>query len=506
MQALTDDNSPPHARAMAPVTLLLLLTPLSLGSPDPAATPSPTVGELAPVQDEFNDKLKDAGDDPKLLWELYGWSMEDKKREKYAKRVLLKLIKVDPEHGEARAALGHLRFEEQWFESEKALDAHKKKRAKELGLVEWKGAWVEPADLPYLRNGFVKDRLGRWTDPEVQKKLDEGWVQQDLVWVAPADKEKVAQGLWKCGDKWLSLAEANEFHSYLGAPWVIPQGKATAWSFADRATALRALEIANKAYLDTSKATGTNLELPIPFVLTRDQEQFLKFCDGDPFFDHPLLDPRALSSQMRAAFTDLWFDFDAGVYRGMGATFWDPAVENADNFAIHDIRMAYGLSFMEHIDPATKAIEVVLADKRKEVDQRFAQDRITDRKLPEWIHWGVASYTGRWFIDTSVGPGGKPSWAPEWSAENIKTKGGLDPLGTILDCVLLADDANMGKLVNEVGLLVAYCVDGKSVEVTQAWNAVFAALRSGGDVERSVTALRKLLLQSESAIRAFAKL
>jgi hypothetical protein len=491
---------------MAPVILLLLLTPLSVGWPDQAAPPAPAAGELALAQDEFNDKMKAAGDDPKLLWELYGWTLEDKKREKYAKRVLLKLVKVDPEHAEARAALGHVRYEEQWFESEKELEAHKKKRAKELGLVEWKGTWVEPADLPYLNKGLVKDKLGRWVDPEIQKKLDEGWVQQDLVWVAPADKEKIAQGLWKCGDKWLSLAEANEFHAYLGAPWVIPQGKATAWSYADRATALRALEIANKAFFDVSKATGTTLDVPIPFALARDQEQFLKFCDGDASFDHPMLEPRALSSQMRAAFADLWFDFDAGVYRGMGATFWDPAVENADKFALHDVRMAYGLSFMEFIDPATKAIEEILSDKRKEVDQRFALDRINGRKLPEWMHWGVASYTSRWFLDTSVGQGGNPNWAAQWSAENIKNKGGLDPLGLILDCVLIADDQNVSKLVNEVGLLVAFCVDGKNLEATQAWNAVFAALKSGGNVETSVSALRKLLLQSEDAIRAFAKL
>ena len=93
-----------------------------------------------------------------------------------------------------------------------------------------------------------------------------------------------------------------------------------------------------------------------------------------------------------------------------------------------------------------------------------------------------------------------------WSAENIKNKGGLDSLGTILECTLLADDENTSKVVNEVGLLVAFCVDGKNVEATQAWNAVFAALKSGGDVESSLSALRKLLLQSESAIRAFAKL
>lgn len=490
---------------MAPLILLLLL-PSSADVPCAAPAPSAVAGWTAAAQDEFNDKMKAAGDDPKLLWELYGWTQEDKKREKYAKRVLIKLVKVDPEHAEARAALGHVRYDDQWFETEKELDAYKKKRAKELGLVEWNGEWVDPADLPNLRKGLVKDERGRWVDPEVQKKLAEGWVLQDTVWVAPEEKEKIGQGLWKCGDKWLTLAQADEFHAQLGRPWVIPQGKATAWSHADRATTLRALEIANKAYFDVTKATGATSETPVPFALARDQQQFLRLCDGDPDYDHPMLEPRALSSQLRTAFLDLWFDFEVGVYRGMGATFWNPSDEHADNYAVHDVRMAYGLSYMEALDPATKAIDAVLANKRKEVEQRFALDRINERKLPEWIHWGVASYTSRWFVDTSVGKGGNPSWAPQWSAENIKNKGGLDPLPLILDSVLRADDENASKLVNELGLVVAFCVDGKDVAVTQAWNAAFEALRSGGDVQSSVTALRKLLLQSESAIRAFAKL
>lgn len=505
MQAPSADNSrapvDPPADPMEPCAFLLVLAPAILSHPTDPTTPA---AAWAPAPDEFNDKMKAAGDDPAALWALYQWTQEDKKRDKFAKRVLLKLVKVAPDHEEARAALGHVRFEEQWFENDKDLAAFKKKRAAELGLVEWKGEFVDPDDLPYLRKGLQKDNLGRWYDPAVKKKLEEGWVQQDLVWVSPEEKANLEKGLWKCGDKWLPLDKANEHHAYLGDPWVIPQGKAMVHSFADRATALKALEIANKAYFDVSKATGANSDLPVPFVVTRDQEQFLKFCDGDAEFDHPMVEPRALSSQMRAAFADLWFDFEGGKYLGMGATFWDPAVEHADNYAVHDVRMAYGLSYMEALDPATEAIDKVLAEK--EVDQRFALDRITGRKLPEWIHWGVASYTSRWFVDTSVGQGGNARWAADWSAENIKNKGGLDPLNTVLECMLAADNNDTSKVVNEVGLVVAFCVDGKDVEVTQKWNAVFEALRNGGDVESSVSALRKTLLAKEDAIRAFAKL
>ncbi len=487
---------------MEPAFLLLLL---SLPSTAPGEAPPPTA-VTAPWQDEFNDRMKAAGDDVEALWALYGWTQEDKKREKYAKRVLTKLLKVDPNHEGARTALGHQRFEDQWFETEKALDDYKKKRAKELGLVEWKGQWVEPADLPYLRKGLQKDRFGSWFDPEEKKKLDEGWTRQDLVWVSPEEKDKVAQGLWKCGDKWLSLEEADKFHAKLGSPWVIPKDRAQVVAFVERATALKALELANAAYFDVSKATNVTLDTPISFVLTRSQSQFLSFCDGDAASDHPTIEPRALSSQLRSAFADLWFDFEGQRYLGTGATFWDVSAEHADNYAKHDVRMAYGLSFMEFLDPATKAIEAVLANKRREVQPQFALDRINGRKLPEWIHWGVASYTSRWFVDSSVGQGGNARWAADWSAENIKTKGGLDPISTILEFAIAADNDNTIKLVNEAGLLVAFCVDGKNVELTKQWNAVFEALRAQGDVETALKTLRRTLLQCEAEIRAFAKL
>ncbi|MEZ6017117.1 MAG: hypothetical protein R3F49_18515 [Planctomycetota bacterium] len=496
---------------MDPIALLLCISPLVANAPAPsevaalpAAAPEASATTTVAPQDDFNEKMKEAGDDPQKLWALYQWTQEDKKREKFAKRALLKLIKVDPEHAEARAALGHTKFEDKWFESERELSAYKKKRAKELGLVEWKGNYVDPADLPYLRKGLEKDKYGRWIDPEIKRKEAEGWVLQDTTWVSPEEKDNVAKGLWKCGAKWLSLDAANEYHAILGDPWVIPQGKAQVHSYADRAVALRALELANKAYYDVTKATGVAPDVPIPFALTRDQEGFLKFCDGDDAFDHPLLEPRALSSQMRAVFADLWFDFKAERYLGMGATFWDPAAEHADNYAIHDVRMAYGLSFMEFVDPASAAIDEALA--KKKVDQQFALARLNGRRLPEWIHWGVASYTSRWFVDTSVGQGGNPNWAGQWSADNIRGRGGLDPLGEIMDCQLDAGDDNTSKIVNEVGLLVAFCVDGKNVEVTKKWNAVFEAMRSGGDVESSVNDLRKTLLKCEDDIRVFAKL
>jgi hypothetical protein len=135
---------------------------------------------------------------------------------------------------------------------------------------------------------------------------------------------------------------------------------------------------------------------------------------------------------------------------------------------------------------------------------------VTLRARADWLICKVECIPGdgEYTLILPVAGAAEPDarWAADWSAENIKTKGGLDPISSILEFAIGPDNDNTIKLVNEAGLLVAYCVDGKNVEVTKQWHAVFEALRAQGDVETALKALRKTLLQSEAEIRAFAKL
>ncbi len=128
--------------AAAPLAL-----PLDTGGVAPSSS-SFSVSATAPQ--DFKDRLNEAKKDPAKLWELYQWALEDDERKKYRKRVLKALIKVDPEHEEARLALGHVTYDGKWFDTERARDKYAEKVAKERGLVKFNGDWVEPADVPFL--------------------------------------------------------------------------------------------------------------------------------------------------------------------------------------------------------------------------------------------------------------------------------------------------------------------------------------------------------------------
>jgi len=200
--------------------ILSLALSLSQPAPELASVPVPTrpAAARAWLDGEFDKRLAQAGDDPAKLWELHLWCKETS-RNAASTKVLKKIVELAPDHEEARKALGHQSYDGQWFESYTALAKYKReeeKRMSEKGLVRFKDEWVPQADLPYRRMGWVKDDDGAWASPhelarraEEAKLAAEGWQQQYLVWVPPAEFDKWKAGLWKCGDEWLTLDEAN---------------------------------------------------------------------------------------------------------------------------------------------------------------------------------------------------------------------------------------------------------------------------------------------------------
>ncbi len=84
-----------------------------------------------------------------------------------AKQAFTKAIEVDPEHAEARAALGHRKHRGRWY------DEASYKKAVE-GLVEWNGQWVTPAEKELLEQGFVRDDKGQWVRAEDLARQESG--------------------------------------------------------------------------------------------------------------------------------------------------------------------------------------------------------------------------------------------------------------------------------------------------------------------------------------------
>jgi hypothetical protein len=76
-------------------------------------------------------------------------------------------------------------------------------------MVVFDDRLVAPEDLPFLQAGMVKGDDGTWMSQEDHEKSELGWVRQDLEWVPPDEAGKIAEGLYRCGDDWLSLEDAR---------------------------------------------------------------------------------------------------------------------------------------------------------------------------------------------------------------------------------------------------------------------------------------------------------
>ena len=482
-------------------TLLLAVAPLALDAADRSLPPIQPAATVVALDDDYKTRLKDAGEDPAKLWALYEWTLEDKTRKKYRKRVLNKIIKVDADHRQAHEALGHFEFEGQWFKSERDRDKFIEKIAEERGLVKYDGKWVEPEDVAYLDRGWKKDDVGLWYDPVARQRLADGWKRQDLVWVEPAEVENIANGLWKCGSKWLSLEDADEWHSEPDDPWIIPTKRAIVWSTVSRETALKAAKEVENTYFDMRKVFGYGGDVEIPFMVTRNQAEYLRFMDGSDDYDLPQLDPLAMSAFAHAAFADLWFNFDDEAYLGMGVTYWDEEDENGALFGKYDVRFAYALSFVESIDPCHGPVDDVL--REGEVSPEFAMERIDSQRLPRWFRWGAACYGSRWFTDNTIKQGGDPFYARAWSASNLNKEGGLLPFDDVFEFEASGANEDTYRLILQSGLLVAFLVDGKDTELAKLLTELQAAIEKRQETRKIFSAIRNALDSKEEQIRAF---
>lgn len=466
-----------------------------------------------PQQDaEFEKRRKDAGNDVDKLWDVYKWCKEQKKDDK-GRSVLRQILKLEPNHEDANLALGNIKYEGKWFPSQKKVDEYKKeqeaKQAKSDGLVDYKGKRVPPADVPFLEKGLVKDDAGNWVDGEEYKRQKEGWVRQDLEWIQPQEKENIDKGLWKCGDKWLSLEEANKFHSELLQWWRIPTENYHLYTTCDRAVALDKIKkTLDTAWEDMVKLCGVKPSKPIVVIVLRDDRQYNTYAGGDEEAGIPNADTRGLASAHYSFFSEIVTDAK-GEFLLPGITYWDTSTDVGNKWGPHGARSALGMAYTDAIDPSTKTMDAAreAVRKKKQISRTFLDDYYGEKRLPEWVRSGAATYTERYFIDIFVGQGGNNHWARDWSVENIVKKGGLRPLKQLLDSKVTIEAGDASKLMNEMGLVIAFIVDGKCATVTEKFKALQEALKANKDKKElgvAVQALAEDVMKHETDLRKFA--
>lgn len=493
--------------------MLDLLLTLTLSAPTPfappAAAPAPPCLRADGLQEddpreEFDRRYKAARGDEDELWKLYEWT-ETFALEREGRRVLRALIKLDEDNARARELLGHVEYDGEWYDSQAKADAAREKAeakaAKAKGWVKFEGRWVDPADVPYLERGLIKTDSGRWIDPEEQRRLDEGWVQQDLTWIPPDEIEKLRAGLWKVGDEWLSLEDANKAHSKLFQWWRIPGDRFELWTTCEREVAERISRELGRTYSDLQRFFGRQPAAPPVVVVLRSTDQYNALAGGEDGV-RDATEVLGWSSVHGAYFADAFYS-DEQEFVGAAVAYYDAATDATAAFGRHYVRHAAGLSFAEAVDPSPEFLAKVAKNPR--LLERGMDDFYEEKRVPMVLRYGAAAWVERYFVDTTVPVGGDSHWASKWSVQNITRRGGLDPIDRILEFRLSADDPDGGaKLINQAGLLVSFIMSGRNEVVLEAHKAWRDALVAGEKLEKPTEALFDALRQEEAALRQYA--
>jgi len=487
-------------------------------SPRPIA-PAVLVPTIQEEGAEFEAKMSEAGDDVAKLWELHLWCRENSKYSE-SRQVLKKIVELDSEHQEARKALGHHYYDNQWFETYTALAKHKRTEEAEMeakGLARFGDGWAPIADIPFLRMQWEKDDSGTWVNPhkkarsEERAKLEEeGWKLQDMTWISPDEQTKIEEGLFKCGDQWLALAEANTFHSTPYQWWTIPGERFVVWSTCDRKIAEFAIQWADVTYATLASLYGMQPDEKPPVTVLRSLAQYNTFAAGDQNLGLPAAEGTGASSCHYAFFGEAMVDgrSQPPEYRGQGVAYWDVADPKLEPFGPLSIKHAAALSYAEAIDPSWDTISKIIANPAS------AQGGIpatfwTEKKIPAWIRYGIASYVERYAPDPGKAEGEGRWGLRNWAFSEVKRKGGLRELDVVFTLQLdPADQEGSSRLISEAGCLVSFVVDGRIPDVTEKHAAFKAALRGGDKAacDAAVVALQDAIKAYEDELKLYAGL
>jgi len=487
---------------------LLIAFPLPSLAGTTAGTISAPYAQDDDPEAAYKAKREEAGKDPVKLWELHLWC-EAYGMEKEAKSCARAVVKYDEEHKEAHEYLGHVFYGGKWFTSERKMQKYKEEEeeriAKEKGLVKHGDEWVPEADLPFLKQGLVKDDNGKWVNKEEREKILAGWLKQDTEWVHPDNAGKIEAGLWKCGEEWLETEKANAYHSKFSSWWKIPDEVFLLHTTCDRETADKALVEMHIAVREVKRVLGTAPTTPVNVALLRDSKQYGSYAAGNDTKGRPPIEITGRSSVHHAFMAEIWFDQTQGVHMGAGVGYWNPE-DNAGAFGPFSARHAAAIGILEQLDPSPKAMEKIRKNPTSLNPQKFLDEHYKEKRLPAWFRDGVCSYAERWLLDSTVRKGGDAEKWRTWSASNIINKGGLRPIKKIFTDEVSVDNSDSAKLLNERGLLIAFLLDGEIDDLKEKHFELKQKFKKGESISSTLKSIEKLIVKHEQELRKFAGL
>jgi hypothetical protein len=479
---------------------LWIAAPLLLPIPSSPPWPTGAAIQAEDKQAEFGPKFAEAGKDPAKLWELHAWC-EENGLAREARLVLRAIVEANGDR-KAHELLGEIEYDGQWFASPAKVEAYKRTKleeeAKATGKAVFDGRLVEPADVPFLERGLMKLESGAWVSAEDYEKSQQGWVRQDLEWVPPTEAENIGKGLYRCGEQWLGLEEADAYHANLGTWWKLKSEHYVVYATTSRDLAERAMAEAERVWSHFERAVGVTPAVTPMLLVLNSFEQYNEFA-GDP---NTVIELRGFSSLHGAFLAEAWPEPYRLGLNAAGVCYWDTSDPATDAFGRTWVRHAAGQAYLEGVDPSPRAISGLMRGEGS------PDEFWTEKRIPAWFRYGVATYGERYFADPSTPEEeGGPYGLRNWSIGNIANKGGLDPLERIFEFELTLDDINASsKLINEAGLLVAFVLDGECKPVMAKHLALKEAIKQGQGVAEACDALEQEIIANESALRQFAGL
>lgn len=488
----------------------------ALALPCTALTPSTTSTPPAPafrIQDEVDaDKLlKEAGEDlDKVLALADQWTKDGLRSE--AKQAFTRALELDADNEIAHKGLRHQFYDGKWFKSYTEKSKYKREEAKlkaEQGFSRLGDEWVLTADIAYISMGWTKTDSGRWTDPHVEAEMQHDKEmaaagcqlrKEDGSWVHPDDIEKWQQGLWKCGEEWVSIEEANAYHADMEHWWQARTDHFDVLTTCNMDTVLWAQWNAEQTYKDLVRLFGLQPKTRPDVVVFTNIEEFNAFAAGEQGA-RQAAEASGFSSLHYAYFADAWYDTQSQPprYLGTGVAYWDAADEQMAAFGKHSVRHAAGLAYVASIAPSYETIGMaVSANAPPDLGAFWAE-----KPVPRWLFYGGASYVERYYKD---GEAENPWWAREWSVQNLRGAGDLDSLETIFafELSLEAIPAST-RLISEAGLVVSFMLDGECQDVRLKHAGYKAALRSGEGTKEATLALQKALIDNKDAFEEYVR-
>ena len=502
---------------MIPTFLLSVLSSVSFAPP----APPPAALVLQEEDPAVVQKITEAGTDVAKLVELAA-AFEKEGKDDAVRKVYTKVLEIDPNHEAAHKALRHHNYDGKWFTSYAELSKYRREEAKrmkdEKGLVRFNDQWVPEADLPYLRMQWVKGEDGTWMNPnevERQKQMAEfksksyEFRGDDNSWIAPEDKDKWVQNLWKCGEEWLPMDQANAYHSQMGQWWQLAGEHFIVWTTCEWEGGNWARWYGDLIYPELVRIFGVEPKQKPHFVVLNSFAQYNEAAGGNP----PVLpDSEGFSSLHHSYFADMFFNVGASgapEYLGCGVGFWDRKDEKLGVWGPYSLRFAAAQSFVDAIDPSFLAISEAISAGASG-GQATPGAFWTEKKVPRWLRYGAASYVERYLKDPEAQEGTNPWRLRDFAFSDLSKRGGLRKVEEVIAFPLNLEDIDAStKLYFEAGLLVSYMLDGdpkETAKLREKHEAFKAALKSGKDVPKAVDELQQELVKSENEIRKYAGL